>query len=130
MLYCIFKSYSLKIVFAEAYSIQFTSIQKIRDLLQHLPASDANLRIFYYSGYEYTCTFQLGGGNTFFKIGNYKQAECLDQCMARKKKDNAINGIGVYTDQTKGGCWCLKNMPNRNHYHMFKSCAIEESGKI
>lgn len=77
-------------------------------------------------GYQYTCTFELGGGNTYFKIGNYKQEECLDQCMAKKKHDNAINGIGVYTDQSKGGCWCLKNMPNRNHYHMFKSCAIKE----
>jgi len=77
-------------------------------------------------GYQYTCKFELGGGSDYKKLGNYKQQVCLDKCMLQKKHDNAINGIGVYTDQDKAGCWCLKKMPNRNGYKMFKSCAFQE----
>lgn len=86
--------------------------------------------ILVYLDGSYTCEFKIGGGNNYTKIGDYKQDECLKACLKQKRINNAFNGIGVYVDQSKSGCWCLKYMPSRNNYHEFKSCTIQEKGKV
>ena len=77
-------------------------------------------------------TFQIGDGRggTEVKIGNQKGSSCIDACLQAKQRDNSINGVSVFSDTSKGGCWCERNMNRRNSNSRYMSLIIGDTGEI
>ena len=77
------------------------------------------------------CTFHTGDGigGSEIKVGNEKGSSCIDICLERKKTDETINGVTVFTDTSKGGCWCERNMRGRNSVAKYMSGFIGDTGK-
>ena len=70
------------------------------------------------------CTFHTGDGigGSEIKVGNEKGSSCIDICLERKKTDETINGVTVFTDTSKGGCWCERNM--REEIQLPNTCLV------
>ena len=77
------------------------------------------------------CTFRTGDGTggSEVKIGAQRGSACVDACIKRKRTDRTINGISVFRDTRKGGCWCERKMNGRNTNARYKSCILKLPGK-
>ena len=77
------------------------------------------------------CTFQTGDGTggSEVKIGDQRGSACVDACVERKRTDPTINGVTVFRDTSKGGCWCERTMNGRSKSTEYKSCIIKVPGK-
>ena len=77
------------------------------------------------------CTFHTGDGigGTEVKVGIQRGSACVDACLKRKRIDGSVNGVTVFTDTSKGGCWCEKRMHGRNSNAKYKSCFIGVTGR-
>ena len=72
------------------------------------------------------CTFSIGDGvgKSEVKIGTQRGISCIDACMEKRKTDPTINGVTVWSDTTKGGCWCERLMKSKNTNKAYKSCFL------
>ena len=72
------------------------------------------------------CTFYTGDGTggSDEKVGNQKGSSCIDICLELRKTDKTINGVIVFADASKGGCWCKKQMTGTSSVTKYKSCFI------
>lgn len=77
----------------------------------------------------YRCIFHDGQGVYNKFIGYYKEVQCINACLKSKEADNNINGVSVYNNASRKGCWCLKNMPHKDNNKKFKSCKLDVAGK-
>ena len=59
------------------------------------------------------------------KIGNQKGSECIVACIAKRELDTSINGVVIYSNSRRGGCWCEKNMKKRNKNWKYQSCVLK-----
>ena len=44
------------------------------------------------------------------RAGNQQGQDCAEACVHLKKAEDTINGVKVYSDTSKKGCWCGKKM--------------------
>merc|ERR1712168_672136 len=81
--------------------------------------------------HDYSCSFKSGdgAGGSEIKVGNQKGKECVDACLALKKEDVTINGVTVYSDSSKEGCWCESNMNYIWSNSAYQSCFLLENDK-
>ena len=82
------------------------------------------------------CRFSTGNGigpattgSSEKYIGNYKSQACVDECLKQKANYTKINGVTIYTNETKRGCWCEMNMYMRNNNSYYKSCFLISTSK-
>ena len=86
---------------------------------------------FAYSG-EYDCQLTTGDGvgGTEVKIDDLTGEECIKGCLEKKKKeDDSINGVTVYSDGRKG-CWCEKSMNSiQTEDTTYNTCFLRKNSK-
>ena len=60
----------------------------------------------------FVCDFQQGdgAGGTEVKIGNLAGNACVSACLHLKQFDNTVNGVTVFADTSRRGCWCERGM--------------------
>ena len=73
----------------------------------------------------YTCNFSIGYGaeSSKVRIGYQRGNVCINACLHMKKIDPTINGVTVYADTDRGGCWCEQHM--KRIRGRFKTCFLE-----
>ena len=54
----------------------------------------------------------------------------MKACIAQKKIDDSINGVTMYQNEKRGGCYCEKTMAGVSSSSAFKTCFLEDSSKI
>lgn len=78
---------------------------------------------------EARCRFRSGDATSSneVNVGYQRGSACVDACIKRKKEvDNTINGVAVFRDTSKGGCWCHSTMTGRNKVKKYKSCFLAQ----
>ena len=64
------------------------------------------------------------------KAGNLLGSQCIEACVKLKKTENRINGVKVYTDTSRKGCWCEKKMKSiDNGEPKYKTCLLLPEGE-
>ena len=78
-----------------------------------------------------SCSFSSGDGRATSKenIGQETGAECVQACIAWKKKDESINGVTTFQNEM-GGCWCEKEMAGTFKSSTYKTCFLKTSGNV
>ena len=73
------------------------------------------------------CNFTIGDGVgvSEVKIGYQKGSVCIDACFQMSKFDATINGVTIYSNTNKPGCWCEKGMTSINSDGEYKTCFLE-----
>ena len=70
-----------------------------------------------------------GIGGTEILIGDQRGSVCIDACKQRKQINSSINGVTLFSEAIKGGCWCEKGMKGRNNNTKYMSCYTGVVGK-
>lgn len=60
-------------------------------------------------------------------LGTLSKEECIKACLKKKQEsDYSINGLTVYADIRKRGCWCNKWMSHRDTDTKWESCFLKD----
>ena len=75
---------------------------------------------------KYLCEWRSGAGSggTEVKVGVLQGDVCVKACLHMKQFDNLINGVTVYSDPTKLGCWCEQRMRTVRKSSRHKTCFL------
>ena len=77
---------------------------------------------------EFSCSFIPGDGTDGGKkneevIEGLSAADCINACISRRKQDNRINGVTVYSSGDPG-CWCESEMDGIQKNSLYKTCFL------
>ena len=62
-------------------------------------------------------------GKGELKIEGSSGADCIEACISRRKQDNRINGVTVYSSGDPG-CWCESEMDGIQKNSLYKTCFL------
>ena len=57
------------------------------------------------------------------KIEGLSGADCINVCISRRKKDDRINGVTVYSSG-EPVCWCEREMDGVLQNSLYKTCFL------
>lgn len=78
------------------------------------------------------CRFQPGDGSGTedLYIGKLDRESCIIACIHMKKIDNTVNGVTVYANSSRLGCWCEKGVRNvRASRTYYNTCIFEDTSQ-